>query len=430
MKNRMLVYFVAIAVLSTIVPIALFTMTNDAEGQDPGQPMMLNDMKLFMKEGMSLTPLPPDTKDEYQAISIPNGFIRDGLFGRGFLPIGHTYWKDVGKWDSQPLKETINLGGRVEVVIFATREEGSGPVSSDFEFTIMRGTEPLLVLGISNQRINDGVDNRISATDWFPSGNDTTIEAGTSISLMIRARCNGGAILKFGSSDVPSGFHFGSNALEILNIFMDKEKVTVEYKDAFMVPWIKLYTELKVDTVIQPNYQMSSEMNTLNRTREIIWARESSPDTYEVFISMSYHYSGEHNISDVRTLKIERPHVSTFENVKNAVTTAFPIVVLIAIIIFVLALLVSARKKTWRRRFKELPEPMQQYSKHKKKKNWKDINKKRKQVDRESRKVEKEKKEDVEEDFTLFKRKQKKAPSRRPSVSLNISRETAEELEL
>ncbi len=431
MKSRILVYLAAVVMLSMIVPIALFEATEDAEGQEPGQPLLLNNMELFMTEGMAMSALPPES-NEWQAIVIPNGFIKDGLRGRNLLPIGHTYWMDVGMWSTQPLRETINLGGKVEVVIYATREEGSGAVSSDFEFTIMRGTEPLLVLGVSNERIEDGVDNRITALDWFPSNNDTTIEAGTPISLMIRAKCNGGATMKYGSTDVPSGFHFASNALQIQNIFMDKDKVTVEYKDAFMVPWIKLYTELKVAGIVQPNYQINSEMNSINRTREIIWQRESPPDTYEVFLSMSYHYSGENNISDTRTLKVEKPYVSSFDSVKNFIGAAFPWVLLIIIIIFAWYMIAKSRKKVWRRRFKELPEPMMVLSDHKKKRSWKKVNKDRKQNNRENRKVEKKRKEfDDDDEFSLFKRKQKKAPSRRPSVSINLNKETAmEELEL
>jgi hypothetical protein len=333
----MLVSFSAVVILATILPVALFMMADDAEGQEPG-PMLLNEMLLYMKEGMGMSPLPPESQDEYQAISIPNGFVRDGLFGYNLLPIGHTYWKDVGEWKTEPIRETINLGGRVEVTIYATREEGSGSVSSDFLFYIMRGTEPLLQLEAMNLRINEGVDNRISAVGWFPSNNDTTIEAGTQVSLMIKARCNGGAIMKFGSSTVPSGFSFGSNALQIMNVFMDKEKITVEYKDAFMVPWIKLYTQVRIDQVIQANHEMSSEMNSINRTREIMWNRENSPDTYEVFVSMSYHYTGEFNISETRTLKVEKPHVSDLQAFKNFINRWFLFFAIVVIVIVSLVL--------------------------------------------------------------------------------------------
>jgi hypothetical protein len=209
---------------------------------------------------------------------------------------------------------------------------------------------------------------------------------------------------------------------------MDKEQVTVEYKDAFMVPWIKLYTELKIDSVIQPNYQMSSEMNSINRTREIIWERESSPDDYEVFVSMSYHYSGEHNISDTRTLKVARPVVSTAEIVKNVLKNIFIVVAIIAGIITIIVLFSNANRKKWKRRFKQLPEPMQDLSPKKRKQAWEKMNKDRKKTERQNRRVEKEKHED--DDFSLFKRKERKAPSRRPSVSLSIKQDASEELEL
>jgi hypothetical protein len=318
----------------------------------------------------------------------------------------------------------------VEVTIYGTREEGSGSVSSDFIFYIMRGTEPLLQLDSMNQRIEDGVDTRIAAVGWFPSGNDTTIEAGTQISLMIKARCNGGAIMKFGSSEVASGFSFGSNSLQIMNIFMDRDQITVEYKDAFMVPWIKLYTQIKIDQVIQPNYQLSSEMNSINRTREIIWDRESSPDTYEVFLSMSYHYTGEYNISETRTLKVEKPYVSDFQVFKNFMNQWFLVFFIILLVIISLVFYTKHRKKLWKKRFRSLPVPIQELSDHKKKKAWKKTFKGTKKMDRERRKIEKERKEEEEEDFSLFKKSPKKEPRRKPSVTLNLSSDTAEEIEL
>ncbi|MGA1820377.1 MAG: hypothetical protein ACMUHU_05140 [Thermoplasmatota archaeon] len=430
MRNGLLVSTFVLATILAFTPIFFIGATDDAEGQDPGQPMMLNNMKMFLSEGMEMTPLPPESS-EWQAISIPNGFVRDGLFGYSILPIGHTYWRDVGMWSTQPLRETVNLGGEVRITIYATREAESGAVSSDFMFYIMRGTEILLQLSSMNQRIDDGVDNRIEAVGRFPSGNDTTIEAGTPLALMIQARCNGGAIMKYGSTDLDAGFTFGSNALQILNLFMDKEMITVEYKDAFMVPWIKLYTELKIDGVIHPNEQMMSEMNTFNRTREIIWERESTPANYEVFVSMSYHYSGTNNISMSKILRVHKPHVSTWDNVKSVISAAFIYAVLVAIAIVGIVLLVKLRRSTWRKRFRQLPAMTQELSVHKKKKEWKLMNKQRKRTKKQEKKEDRERRVETDDgEFSLFKRKDRPAPQRKTAVAINLGRETAEELEL
>jgi hypothetical protein len=408
-KNVKLLYIAGTLFFSVLLAITFVNGSAVSSAQEPGQSLSLDEMTLYLEEGMGMSPLPPESGEEYQAISIPNGFVKKGLFNRNILPVGTTYWKDVGMWSTQPLRETINLGGEVEVVIYATREEGSDSVNSDFEFIILRGTEPLLVLGVTNQRIDDGVDNRITASDWFPSNNDTTVKAGTTISILIRAKCNGGAILKFGSSDVASGFHFGSNALQIQNIFMDNERITVEYQDAFMVPWIKLFTELRVNSIIQSNYEVGSEINTANRTRELIWDRESVPGQYEVFISLSYNYLGENNISYMRNLKVEEPHISGIQKFRNFVDLVFPYILITGILSVSFIFMTKMRKKIWRKRINDLPEPVKDLSYPKKKKEWKKMNKANKRRKMEQRRIDRERRE--REGFSLFKRNKRPSPT-------------------
>ncbi|MBN1390850.1 MAG: hypothetical protein JXA22_09455 [Candidatus Thermoplasmatota archaeon] len=430
MMPRLLRTVVAMTVLATLLPVALFGDMENTDAQSAGMPMELNMMGIYLSEQMGLSPLPPDT-NEYQSISIPNGFIKDGLFGYSILPIGHLYWKDVGVWETSPLRETINLGGDVGVTIFATREEGAGNVNCDFYFYIMRGTEVLLKLESMDRTIQNGIDNRVDAYGRFPANNDTTIEAGTKLSLMIQARCNGGAIMKFGSTEVPSGFTFASNSLQLQNIFMDREKITVEYKDAFMVPWIELYTELRVDGVIHPNEQMMSQVNSINRTREIIWERDNPPANYEVFISMSYHYAGIYNISEIRTISVHKPHISTLDTMKDILGQAFVYLLLGAFIILGIVLLSRYRKGVWRKRFKELPLHMQELTRHKKKKEWKRSHKQLKKEGRQGKREEKERKKNEDDgEFSLFKRKDR-APSRsEKATSIALTVETAEEIEL
>ncbi|MGA1866227.1 MAG: hypothetical protein ACMUFK_02030 [Thermoplasmatota archaeon] len=430
MRSMMLRSVLMITVLGAILPMALFWNNESAQAQEAGTPMELNRMSVYLDEQFSLSPLPPDSA-EFQAISIPNGFIKDGLFGYSILPIGHLYWKDVGIWETSPLRETVNLGGEVRVSIYATRGSESGSVSCDFWFYIMRGSEVLLKLEAMDKVLQTGIDTEVVATGRFPSGNDTTIEAGNRLSLMIQARCNGGATMRFGSTDLDSGFTFGSNSLQLANIFMDKEKITVEYKDAFMVPWIMLYTELRVDGVTLPNEQIMSQMNSINRTREIIWERESPPANYEIFISMSYHYSGINNISETMVLTVHKPHVSSVEIIKNVLGQAFLYLLLGAIIITAIVLLARYRKGVWNRRFRELPPALQEKSKHRKKKAWKAAKKDRKKEERQGRKErhEREKEEDSGE-FSLFKRKETSSSRSGKTGRIVLNTENTEEIEL
>ncbi|MBN1538993.1 MAG: hypothetical protein JW939_02525 [Candidatus Thermoplasmatota archaeon] len=419
-----------ITVIGAILPMALLWDNEEAKAQEAGTPMELNRISVYLDEQFSLSPLPPDST-EFQAISIPNGFIRDGLFGYSILPIGHLYWKDVGIWNTPPLRETINLGGEVRVSVYATRGSESGSVSCDFWFYIMRGTEVLLKLEAMSKTLQSGIDTEVVATSRFPSGNDTTIEAGNTLSLMIQARCNGGATLRFGSTDLDSGFTFGSNSLQLANIFMDREKITVEYRDAFMVPWIMLYTELKVDGVILPNEQIMSQINPINRTREIIWERESPPANYEVFISMSYHYSGINNISETKVLTVQKPYVSRIDMIKDILGQVLLYTLLGAIIITAMVLFSRYRKGVWNRRFRELPMALQDESKHRKKKAWKASKKERRREERAGRKERKErdKGEDTGE-FSLFKRKEPPSSRSERSRGIILDAENVDEIEL
>jgi len=423
--------------LATLLPTAAIVMSEESVAQSASEPMMLNPIKIYLGEGMSMTPLPPESADEFQSIVIPNGFIKDGFFGFGLLPVGHTSYRAVGEWRSEPLRETINLGGKVEISIFGTRDEGSGSVSSDFIFEVLRGSEPLTQLSVMSQRINEGIDTRISATGWFPSNNDTTVEAGTTISLRIQARCQGGAIMKYGSSDVDSGIEFSSNSLSIQNIYMDKEKVTVEYKDAFMVPWIKLYTEIRINQIIQPNIQMQSQMNTINRTREIIWERESPAGTYQIDASLSYSPMGDRNVSYQAMLKVIEPEVSFGKKIRSLISDWLWLLVLLVVVVVALVFISKQRKKTWKRRFRELPPAAGSLKLKQKKKAWKRAEKEKRKFERERRKVEKEEDSEEyegEEGYSLFKKKKaKRGPvtTRTPRVkAVALSIDSSEELEL
>ncbi len=396
-------------------------VTGDVKGQVAG-PLELNMMSLYFAEGMELDPLLPAT-DEYQAISIPNGFIKDGFRGLNLLPVGHTYWKTVGTWYTQPLKQKINLGGLAEVNIYTYKPEGSegGSPSSDFRFEIMRGNEVLLDLFIGGVRITEGTDTLVTVTGSFPPGNDTTIEPGTSLALRITAKCNGGgAMVKFGSTTYKSGFTFGSNALQIHTIHMGPHHVVLEYKDAFMVPWTKLHTELTLDRVIIPNMDMSSLMNSVNMTRELHWDRENKPGEYEMFISLGY--SPEQNISQQFFLKIPKVNIEWFKlgNIGNMVQNNSSIVVIVILALAGLVMYSRYRGRLWNRRVKLLSPDIRKKERASQKTAWKEMDAKRRQrwkVEREKKVIEEE--DDVDEiedaEFRIFKRKNKKgAPTFRP----------------
>ncbi|MEA3559409.1 MAG: hypothetical protein U9R75_09180 [Candidatus Thermoplasmatota archaeon] len=434
MRMKMFSYLTVVIVLMMISPVAFLIITENVNGQDIGGPMILNDTTLHLIEGMQMSPLAPET-DEWQAVVIPNGFVRDGFFGYSILPIGHVYWKPVGTWSTEPTRSAINLGGKVTITIFATREEGSGSVNSDFIFKIMRGNEPILQIDKMSCRITEGVDNKIEATGFFRAANDTVIESDTTIQLEVSARCNGGAIMKFGSTTVDSGFTFGSNSLEIIGAKMTKNHVVMEYRDAFMVPWIRLYTQIILNDVIQPNTQRVNE-RTVNRTMEIHWERDNTPGDYVVETSISYDYTGQQNITGKYNLKVPQQHVSDLQEFKNFMNKYLWVFLLIISIILFPYVTAKWRKRVWRKRFRELQPHDNKLPKSKKKEMWKKMKQTRKTKRKEKRKEEREhrEKERDEGKFSLFSKPREEGvrhPKRNtPLIQAEVLSEPDSELEL
>ncbi len=402
---------VSISLLIVILSVSFVIAPPGTDGQDTVSDIQLNQMTLHLSEGMELDPLDQPATDEYQAISIPNGFIRSGFRGLGIIPIGSTEWKPVGSWYTQPLKQPINLGGFVEVIAYAYKEEtdGTSP-NSQFKFEILKGSEVLLELNLGGTAIREGTDVILKATGSFPPGNDTTIESGTSMVFRVSAKSNGGgATLRFGTERYDSHFTFSSNSLEIRNLYMTKKEVILEYKDAFMAPWTRLYSALEIERVKIPQDDMSSMMNSLNYTREIHWERSSSPGKYEVFASLGY--SMDENLSSQKSLEITEKKESWFklENVKNTVSGNIPLLIIIVIAIAVISIYMRRRSRQWKRRFSRLPPDIQ--DKKDKKSAWKDLDKERKKRLKEKRLervIDDDEEPDEDEmenkDFNLFKR--------------------------
>jgi len=405
--------------LALLLLIGIFIpLSSNVEGQEIA-PMELNPTHLYFAEGMEMTPLTPESTDEYQAVTIPNGFIRDGFRGLSILPVGHTYWKSVGTWYTQPLKKRINLGGKAEVTVYAFKEESDGgSPSSDFTFEILRGEQVLLSIYVPNIRITEGQDIKIVGSGSFPPGNDTTIEPGMSLSLRITARCNGGgAVLKFGSKTYDSGVTFGSNALEIHDVKIDKHHVILEYKDAFMAPWTKLYKMLLLNGVIIPNDDVSSEMNAANMTRELHWERRNGPGDYELLVSIGY--SPEQNISRQAFLKITDAKTAWFKfsNIGAMVSNNIPVLALIIIMLAAVAMYGRHRGRVWDRRIRRLPPEVARKQRGEAKRYWKEMRKKKREEwkkERKKRIIEDDEidEEMEEEEFRIFKRKVKKAGGR------------------
>ena len=335
LKSMMIV---AVFLFSVGASLFIADTGNVANAQEGSAPPQLNEGTMYLKSGMTLEPVPPDQNDEFQTVSIPNGFIKDGLFGMGILPVGHTDWKEVGTWVSTPLRKQINLGGQVKITAFASKEGNS--VSGHFEFQILRENEasPLISIRADNVRIQGGGNEvtRIEAQGHFPPGNDTTVEPNTRLVFKVRSYYqiqDGGAVFRFGSTQNPTGFTFGSNALSPHDLYMDQEAVYFEYKDAFMVPWINMHTLLTVNGIEQPNQDMTSQMNPENLTRMLVWPKESSAGTYELFASISYDPTGYGNVSMKKTQELHEEKKGTVSQIFGFMTgNIFWIQLIIAIL--------------------------------------------------------------------------------------------------
>ncbi|MGA1821616.1 MAG: hypothetical protein ACMUIG_03735 [Thermoplasmatota archaeon] len=403
-----------IIVAGAVFPMIPSDTQTEVAAQEGGAPMILTEGRMYLKESMSMDPVPPDVNDEYQTVSIPNGFIRDGFFGYGLLPIGHTYWRDVAIWTTQPMRHRINLGGTVEITVFAAKEGNS--VTIDFEFQILRQdeAEPMIRLSASNEYIQGGADaTLIRVIGAFPPGNDTTVEADTQLVFKVRARANiqeGSASLRFGSSKTPSGFTFGSNSLQAHALYMSEEAITFEYKDAFMIPWVQMHTSIYLDGTQQTQNQLTSQMNIENQTRMIIYPLESDSGEYTLFASIAYDPTGFGNVSMQSFSKLEDPKFNLGATVKNFISRSIQWLLLIALIFGAIFGFAYYRGKVWNRRFLAMPADTQTLSKSKKKKLWKDDRKKSKLDRKARRKAQKIKHQEAlakgEEHRYLFKKKQ------------------------
>ncbi len=404
-----------------LMPLVILLLPEEASAQDDIiLPNELNESVMSLREGTAMSPEGLDPRAEPQAIIIPNGYRATGLFGYGIITrIGRTEWVEVGSWHTQPLRERLYLGGKAEFTIFAYNEERS--VDCDIEFSIGRANEaqPLASV-VTSQRVAAGTDRTpITAILQFPAGNDTTIEAGSEMVFRIKARCNGGAIMSYGNSDYPSGFSFFSNALTIHSLYMDREKVTMEYKDAFMVNYARIITVLTVDREIIPNMHLDTQINSFNNTREMIWHHESGFGDHEIIVSISYDPTGLRNVSLVQTINLPKPIVDDLQLVVNILKGNLNWIIFIIIIIVAIVLYSKHRKKVWKRRFKTLDPSSASLSKHKKKKMWKRMKKDRRRATKVHKMEEKERdeKEHEEDGFSIFKKKKRRPMPEKPAAT-------------
>jgi hypothetical protein len=395
-----------------LILISFSILISPAEGQELEQGKELNEMTLHLSEGMTLSPLDPPETDVYSAVAIPNGYRQTGFRGYGIIPVGSTIWIEVGTWYTEPLKNEINLGGTVKVEAIAYKE-ASDQVTPNCQFRFQIRKESEVLMEITTQTYNIPLETklRVGGTGNFPPGNDTTVEAGVRLSFKIYAKSNGGgAALRFGTREYDSKFIFSSNALEINTVYMTKEEVIMEYRDAFMVPWTQLHVLIEIDRVKIPNQDMSSIMNSLNYTREIHWERKSSPGEYTVFTSIGY--TMDQNLSQQRVVEITQKRQSWFEieNIQNLLSGNIFVIAIIVIVLAVVFLFIRYRKQVWKRRFRRLPPDIQLKDKKEKRRAWKDmakVRKKRLQENRLERVVDEDEVPDEDElrekEFNLFK---------------------------
>ncbi len=404
-----------------LMPLVILLLPEEASAQEEIiLPNELTESVMSIREGMAMSPEGLDLRAEPQAIIIPNGYRATGLFGYGIITkIGRTEWIEVGSWHTQPLRERLYLGGRADFTIFAYNEDNS--VNCDIEFSIGRANEaqPLASV-ITSQRIAAGTDRTpIIATLQFPAGNDTTIEAGSEMVFRIKARCNGGAVMSYGNSDYPSGFSFFSNALTIHSLYMDRESITMEYRDAFMVNYGRIHTALTVDRELIQNMHLDTQINSFNNTREMIWHHESGYGDHEIIASISYDPTGARNVSLVQSINLPKPIVDDLQLVVNTLKGNLNWIVFFILLIVSLTLYGKHRKKVWKRRFKTLDPSSASISKRKKKKMWKRMKKDRRLATRAHRMEEKERdeKEHEGDGFSIFKKKKRGPMPERPAAT-------------
>ncbi|MDG6225329.1 MAG: hypothetical protein QCI82_07435 [Candidatus Thermoplasmatota archaeon] len=395
--------------------------TSTAAANETGGPPELSPIFLYMRTSIGISPEAPDLDQAEYTATIPNGFVQDGPFGRGILPfMGHVQWREVGTWNTEPVKNTINLGGQVRIVMYVKgNPSNSGTVSSDFEFIITRAGEsaPILQLTKANVRIPSGTSGDVGSFDVlgnFPFTNDTTINAGTAMSLRIRARCNGGAILVFGSSSYSSGVGFDTNSLAVHSLHMCRDGVTVEYRDAFYMSWMRLDKRLTINALVQDNSYMKPDINSVNSTRVLFWPLEVSPGSYEVSANLSYNPEGAGVVSKSEIFRIEEEFIPPFTRFKMFVSSISIYLILILFITIMLLFVRKQRLKTWKRRVRTLPPDERGKSFRKQKRAWKARNKEEKR-DRNAQRAARNKEDEeerAESGFSIFRKKKDAKPPR------------------
>jgi hypothetical protein len=376
---------------------------------------------MYLKPPNSLSPEAPNVGDTDLTATIPNGYVGDGPLGRGiFKWIGHTEWREVGIWTTAPVKETINLGGEVKIKMWAMgNPSNQNQVNCNFEFIISRANEANAIVQVTrnNVRIPAGTSGEyvmFEAQGTLPFGNETTIEANGQLSIRIRAQVNGGAILVYGTTAHDSGFEFDSNALRAHNLLIDREGISVEYHDAFLVPYTKMHKRLIVNNIELDNQDLEIDFNSMNQTRVFLWPRDNGPGSYDVMVSISYDPSGLRNVSQANVLRISMVKKDTGEIIKAALSSMAPFLLIIFILVLSFVVFRKQRKKVWHRRLRKLPESTRGLSRRKQKRAWKKIMKEERLKKKVQRRDDRLKKLDEDETFSLFKKdKEKKKESPR-----------------
>jgi uncharacterized membrane protein YuzA (DUF378 family) len=410
---RILIATAFLALLALAIPGTERTIVS---AEDPVAAPTLNWLYMYMRDSTGMSPEAPDIQQPELTATIPNGFVKDGPLGKGWLPfMGHVYWRDVGTWNTDPVKNTINLGGEVRIVMYVRGSSGSqNAINCDFIFIISRAGEstPILQLQRNNVNIPRAADEpaMFETVGSFPFTNDTTIKAGTAMSLNIQARCSGGGILVYGSQIYKSGFSFSANSLYPHQLILSKEGAGIEYKDAFLVPWMKLQRRMVVDELVLDNQLQTTEINSANQTRILFWPAIIEPGDHDVLVSLCYDSTGLGNVSATSIIKITVKQRDLSAVVWGIIKTIIYVLLGIAAIVILLMVYRAHRVKVWKRRFRALPEEERSLSMKQRKSAWKAGRKEDAKLKHDAR-LERRRRmeeEEAERGFTLMKRKETK----------------------
>jgi hypothetical protein len=246
--------------------------------------------RLFLKSGnkLALYMLPDATLGTTQC---QNGYTQVGLLRF------EVEWKDVGTWQSDAILRDLLLSGNAEYLMWLKNTGTKNITDAAMEFTLKEGSNtmagPVVVDGITIP------PNQAVLIKSAPARiNITSLSAGKSISVFIRAKYssgkNGGDTLQliYGTPQYLSYASIPTNAVKINDdVSVTKNLIKMRYTDAFGIDWITAGTNSLI---------INNERNNNSVNRPIIVKIESyeyecswtvnlkSGNTYNITVALDY----------------------------------------------------------------------------------------------------------------------------------------------